>query len=137
MSSTSKLPNYITPTTQAAWNYDVLRYYNEYYATEKETQNRRIARNYAMYQADIRKQNQNVFQNNKGIKTYFFYTYLYSYMIHEYPEVNGIRKNIIYIRIQNQNTWCLQRIINLKKGECLFDQLFQNKFNYVLSLIKG
>jgi len=128
------IPNYIPPTTEAAWNYDVLHYYNQYCATEKETQNRRIARNYAMYQNDLKLQNRNPYQNQKGFKTFFFYSYLYSYMIHEFPEVNSLRKNVIYIRLNN--SWCLQHIIYLKKGECLFDKLFTNKFNYLLSLYK-
>jgi hypothetical protein len=136
MSSVSNLPNYVTPTTKASWDYDVLHYYNQYCATEKETQNRRVARNYAMYQADLKKQNQSMIQTKNGIRTYFFYTYLYSYMVHEYPEVNGLRKNVVYLRLPNQNCWCLQRTILLKENQCLFDFLSRNKFNYLLSLYK-
>ena len=42
----TNLPNYIPVVNKQTWDYDVLAYYNQYYATAYETQQRRNYRNY-------------------------------------------------------------------------------------------
>jgi hypothetical protein len=103
-------PNYIPVTNQATWNYDVLSYYNEYYATPYETQQRRIMRNYINNQKTIADSNKNNYTNNKGKKFCFFYTQTQSYMLVQYTDpgqkyadlftvVNGVWQHVK--RMQN------------------------------------
>jgi hypothetical protein len=64
--------NYIPVKNYADFEYDVYSYYNQYYASEKTTQNRRIMRNYLNNQESIKKSNQNPFMNKQGKKFYFY-----------------------------------------------------------------
>ena len=77
-------PNYIPVANEATWNYDVLSYYNQYYASPYETQQRRIMRNYINNQNTIRESNKNNYINNQGKKFSFFYTLTQSYMLIQY-----------------------------------------------------
>jgi hypothetical protein len=120
----TNLPNYIPVVNKQTWDYDIYAYYNEYYATAYETQQRRNYRNYLNSVNDIKKSNKNPYTNNQGKKFYFFYTYAQNYMIIE----NTFKKSLsVYIRINNN--WCgmkyypgksgcgeVQKIINELKG---------------------
>ena len=55
----TNLPNYIPVVNKQTWEYDIYAYYNQYYATEYETQQRRNYRNYINSQNDIKKSNKN------------------------------------------------------------------------------
>lgn len=77
------LPNYIPVKNMADFNYDVISYYNQYYAPSQVTQNRRILRNYAMYQDSLKKSNKNPFINNNNKKFNFLYTNQQTIMIVE------------------------------------------------------
>lgn len=103
-------PNYIPVTNQATWNYDVLSYYNEYYATPYETQQRRIMRNYNNNQKTIADSNKNNYTNNQGKKFCFLYTQTQNYMLVQYTDpgkkyadlfmvVNGVWQHVK--RMQN------------------------------------
>jgi hypothetical protein len=111
-------PNYIPVTNKATWDYDVLAYYNQYYATPYETQQRRIMRNYINNQNTIKTANQNNYTNNQGKKFAFFYGLTQSYMLIQYTDpskkyadlftvVNGIWQHVK--RIQNYK--CGQKIV--------------------------
>lgn len=97
----TKLPTYIPVKTMADFNYDVLSYYNEYYATEYETQQRRILRNYYNNNQSIKQANKNPFINNQGKKFNFFYSYAQNYMF-----VEDTKTNIIDIYILINKSWC-------------------------------
>lgn len=77
-------PNYIPVTNKATWDYDVLSYYNQYYATPYETQQRRIMRNYINNQNTIRESNKNNYINNQGKKFSFYYAQTQNYMLIQY-----------------------------------------------------
>jgi len=74
-------PNYIPVKNMADFNYDVIAYYNQYYASPYVTQQRRNYRNYLMTQNDIKVANQNNYVNNADKKFYFFYTLTNNYML--------------------------------------------------------
>ena len=101
-SGNSSLPNYIPVKNMADFNYDVISYYNQYYASAKTTQNRRIMRNYLNNQASIKKSNKNPFMNNAGKKFNFFYSYAQNFMIVEN------KNNSIDIFILINKCWCHQ-----------------------------
>ena len=65
-------PNYIPVKNMRDFDIDVVIYYNQYYASEKTTQNRRIMRNFINNQESIKKANQNPFMNKQGKKFYFY-----------------------------------------------------------------
>ena len=99
-------PNYIPVKNYRDFTIDVYSYYNQYYASPKETQNRRILRNYINNNNSIKKSNINPFINNKNIKFNFVYGEAETYMV-----VQNNNKSIdIYIKIGEQ--WCLQRHFN-------------------------
>jgi hypothetical protein len=98
----STLPNYIPVKNEQDFNYDVIAYYNQYYASPYVTQQRRILRNYLSNQQTIKEFNRNPFINNKNKKYYFLYTYAQNYMIVENPNSKDL-----YILI-NKN-WCKMR----------------------------
>ena len=66
-------PNYIPVKNMQDFNYDVVSYYNQYYASAKTTQNRRIMRNYLNNQQSIKEFNKNPFINNSSGKKFNFY----------------------------------------------------------------
>jgi hypothetical protein len=94
-------PNYIPVKNMRDFNIDVLIYYNQYYASEKTTQNRRIMRNYLNNLESTKKANQNPFMNKQGKKFYFFYSYIQNYMVIENTDNNSID---VYIYINK--CWC-------------------------------
>jgi len=104
-------PNYIPVNNYQDFEYDVYAYYNEYYATAYETQQRRNYRNYINSQNDIKKSNKNVFQNSGGKKFYFFYAQLQSYMI-----VENINQKSIAIYININGNWCGMKYYPNKSG---------------------
>ena len=77
-------PNYIPVVNEATWNYDVLSYYNQYYASPYVTQQRRIMRNYINNQNTISESNKNNYINNQGKKFSFFYSQTQNYMLIQY-----------------------------------------------------
>jgi hypothetical protein len=81
-------PNYIPVVNKATFDYDVLAYYNQYYASPYVTQQRRNLRNYLMTQNDIKVANQNNYTNNQGKQFYFFYTLTQSFMLIKYTNQN-------------------------------------------------
>ena len=103
-------PNYIPVKNYADFTADVYLYYNQYYATAYETQQRRILRNYINNNNTIKQSNINPFLNNKNIKFNFVYGEGQTYMV-----VQNANKSIdIYIKIGTG--WCLQR--HLDKINC-------------------
>jgi hypothetical protein len=99
-------PNYIPVKNYRDFTIDVYIYYNQYYASPKETQNRRIMRNYLNNQASIKKSNINPFINNKNKKFNFVYGNGQTYMV-----VQNENKSIdIFININK--FWCLQKHFN-------------------------
>jgi len=94
-------PNYIPVKNMKDFNYDVISYYNQYYASPYVTQQRRILRNYINNNQTIKQSNKNPFINNGDKKFYFLYTYAQNYMIIENQKL-GTTDMYIYI---NKN-WC-------------------------------
>jgi len=92
-------PNYIPVKNYSDFEYNVYFYYNQYFASPKTTQDRRIMRNYLNNLESIKKSNQNPFMNNKGKKFYFYYVNNQTYMIIQ--EESNVRT---FINI-NKN-WC-------------------------------
>ena len=107
-------PNYIPVKSKADFDIDVIIYYNQYYATEKETQQRRIMRNYLSNQETIKKSNQNPFINNAGKKFNFLYTYAQNYMI-----VTDTIKNTVTVYIRINNSWCTLRHMKNNLASCI------------------
>jgi hypothetical protein len=101
MSYNSGLPNYIPVKNRYDFEYDIYAYYNQYYATAAETQQRRIMRNYLSNQQTIKQYNKNPFINNKSKKFNFLYTYGQTYMIVE----DKLKENIVMYILINNN-WC-------------------------------
>lgn len=99
------LPTYIPVNSEAAFNYDVYSYYNQYYASPYVTQQRRILRNYYNNNQSIKESNKNPFINNIGKKFYFLYTYAQNYMI-----IEQNKTTTIYILIKN--CWCKLKVFN-------------------------
>ena len=114
----TKLPTYIPVTNKQTFDYDVISYYNEYYAPAHVTQNRRIMRNYINNVNSIKEFNKNPFIN-KNKKYNFLYTYSQTYMIVE--EHNKIN---IYILINN--CWKLQNCITNKKNCEILNNIIKN-----------
>ena len=101
-------PNYIPVKNEQDFNYDVLAYYNQYYASPKVTQNRRIMRNYINNVNATKQFNKNPFMNSNK-KYNFLYTYAQNYMVVE-------DKNKIDIYILINKCWCHQNTITDKKN---------------------
>jgi hypothetical protein len=105
-------PNYIPVKNRYDFEYDIYAYYNEYYATPYETQQRRIMRNYLSNQQDIKKSNKNFFKNDKTKIFNFLYTNGLTYMI-----IEDKMKNVIQMFILINKIWCpFKRFSN--KDEC-------------------
>ena len=99
-------PTYIPVKNMNDFNYDVISFYNQYYASAQTTQNRRILRNYLSNQQTIKQSNKNPFINNKGLKYYFLYAEIQTYMI-----VENLREKNANIYILIGNHWCHQKYI--------------------------
>lgn len=95
----TSLPNYIPVNNYADFTYDVYHYYNEYCASPKTTQNRRIMRNYLNNVETTKQYNKNPFINS-GKKFNFLYTNGGSYMF-----VESNNSTDMYIKINS--SWCL------------------------------
>ena len=119
-------PNYIPVNNMQEFDYDVCAYYNQYYASPKVTQQRRIMRNYLNNQQTIKQFNQNPFLNNKSKKFNFLYTYAQNYMIIE-NENNSLD---VFIKI-NSN-WCHMKHINDKNNCKELDSIISSKKNIAL-----
>ncbi len=114
------MPNYIPVKNMADFNYDVIAFYNQYYASPKTTQRRRLLRNYISNNQVIKQYNQNPFINNKGKTFNFLYTYDQNYMIVQTKETTTL---YIYIN----KCWCKMGIFD-NKTECYkFITLINNK----------
>ena len=96
--SNTSPPNYIPVNNYADFTYDVYHYYNEYCASPRTTQNRRIMRNYNNNLDTIKQFNRNPFINS-GKKFNFLYTNGASYMF-----VESNNSTDMYIRINS--SWC-------------------------------
>jgi hypothetical protein len=114
-----KFPEYIPVINKQTFDYDVLSYYNQYYASPRVTQNRRIMRNYINNSNTTKKYNINPFINNKNKKYNFLYTYGQTYMI-----VEESNKIIIYILINN--CWKYQNCITNKYNCNVLDYIIKN-----------
>ena len=75
------LPNRIPVKNYYDFEYNVIHYYNEYCASAKITQDRRIQRNYQNNLLSIREYNRNPFFNNQGKKFNFLYTNQQNYRL--------------------------------------------------------
>ncbi len=109
--------------TPAQWNYLVNNYYNEYYATEADTQRRRQERNLRNNNRSIQLANKNPFIQNhqqSGTTTYFFYmnTYNYKYIVYQ-PDANGKRKVNAFVFINGTGVWCNMGFFELQAGQTL------------------
>jgi hypothetical protein len=103
-----KPPVYIPVTNKQTFDYDVISYYNQYYAPAKVTQNRRIMRNYINNLNATKQYNKNPFMNSKK-KYNFLYTYDQNYMI-----IEDTNKIDIYILINK--CWKHQSCITNKNN---------------------
>jgi hypothetical protein len=93
-------PNRIPVKNYYDFEYNVYNYYNQYCASAKTTQNRRIQRNYQNNLLSIKEYNRNPFINNQGKKFNFLYTYAQNYRL-----IQNQNKSIdMYILINN--CWC-------------------------------
>ena len=105
-------PNVIYPvTTMQQFDYNVYSYYNQYYASAKVTQDRRLLRNYYNNQTSIAAFNKNPFINNKGKKFNFLYTNQQNYRFIE----NKDKSIDVYIYINK--CWCHMKHY-LNKDDC-------------------
>ena len=120
MNNNCNKPNYIPIKNMKDFDYDVLSYYNQYYASPKTTQNRRIMRNYLNNQASIKKSNINPFINCVGKKFNFFYSYAQNFMIVEN------QNNTIDIYIQINNCWCHQNHLPNKNNCKILENIVKN-----------
>jgi hypothetical protein len=120
-----KNPNYIPVKNYADFTIDVYTYYNEYCASPKVTQNRRILRNYLNNNQTIKESNKNPFINNKGKQFYFFNSEVQSYMAIEYTTnlIPNKPQNSIDIFIRINSHWCLVHHVP-NKNACLQFQEF-------------
>lgn len=111
-------PSKITPVTNMAeFNYNVYAYYNQYCASAKVTQDRRILRNYYNNQQSIKQSNINPFKNNKNKIYSFLYTYQQNYMI-----IQDKNKNLYNVYINIKGSWCHMKTFT-NENDCI---LFQN-----------
>ena len=104
----TSLPTYIPVTNKQTFDYDVLSYYNEYCASARVTQNRRIMRNYINNVNATKQYNKNPFINSNK-KYNFLYTAGQTYMF-----VKDGSKIDIYILINK--CWNHQKCIIEKKN---------------------
>jgi hypothetical protein len=114
----TKPPTYIPVTNKQTFDYDVISYYNEYYASPYVTQNRRIMRNYLANVNTTKQYNRNPFIN-KNKKYNFLYTYSQTYMI-----VEDSNKIDIFILINN--CWKHQNCITNKNNCEILKNIIKN-----------
>ena len=109
-------PEYIPINNSAAnWNYNVIHYYNQYFASPQTTQNRRIQRNYQMYQQNLKESNKNVFQNQNKQFRFYYRTFQPLMFVYEPRFQPNQQKLTIYIKIDT--SWCLQRELVYNKND--------------------
>lgn len=114
------MPNYIPVHNMADFNYDVVSFYNQYYAPAHTTQRRRVLRNYINNNESIKKFNKNPFMNNNGKTFNFLYTYDQNYMIEQTKETTKLYINI-------NKCWCKMGIFNNKTDCYKFIYFINNK----------
>lgn len=107
----TNLPNYLPVKNRYDFEYDIYKYYNQYYASSYVTQQRRIMRNYLSNQDTVKQNNRNPFINNQNKKFSFLYNYDQTYMIVQN------KNNIINMFLLINNHWCpFKKFSN--KNEC-------------------
>lgn len=106
----------IPVTNMQQFDFNVITYYNQYYAPAQVTQNRRVLRNYYNNQQTIKQFNVNPFMNNKDKKFNFLYANKQTYMIIEL-------KNNYDIYILINNCWCHMKHFS-SKNDCINFQNF-------------
>jgi len=113
-------PTYIPVVNKQTFDYDVISYYNEYCASPRVTQNRRIMRNYINNVNATKKYNKNPFIGPFVNKKYnFLYTYGQTYMI-----VENSNKIDIYILINS--CWKHQNCITDKNNCEILNNIIKN-----------
>lgn len=120
--------NYIPVNNYGNFEADVYLYYNQYYASPKTTQNRRILRNYTNNNYSIKKWNKNPFINNKGKIFYFFQSLIQSYMVIEYTTnlIPNKPKGSLDVFIKINTNWCLLKHVPDKNSCKEFEHFLKN-----------
>jgi hypothetical protein len=120
INNNSSRPIYIPVVNKQTFDYDVISYYNQYYASAYVTQYRRIMRNYINNLNTTIKYNKNPFINKNSNKKYnFLYTYSQTYMT-----VEDNNKIDIYILINN--CWRHQNCITDKNNCEILNNIIKN-----------
>ena len=117
------LPNRIPVSNYLEFDYNVYHYYNQYCASPRTTQNRRIMRNYQNNLLSIKEYNRNPFINNQGKKFNFLYTNQQNYRLIQ----NKDKSIVMYILINN--CWCPMKHFS---GENDCKQFIKLMKNYAL-----
>ena len=107
---------FIGPPTNQPFEVQVYTYYNQYYATEYETQQRRLLRNLYNNNQSIKEANQNPFLQNPDKKYYFQYNEGNTYMYVEttLPDKKKVEK---YVYIYTQKVWCPKSSFYIEKSK--------------------
>ncbi len=105
--------------THQEFDYLVNNYYNQYYATEADTQRRRQLRNLNNNNKSIALNNKNPFIGSKG-QTFFFYmnTYTYKYIVYQ-PDSFGKRKVDSFVFINSTGCFCPMGCFELEPNQTL------------------
>lgn len=114
---------------QAEFEKQIYTYYNQYCASPKTTQDRRIMRNYLSNQQSIKQWNRNPFTQNKNKKYYFQYEQGGTYMYIEFLPVYNTKKVMKYTFTGNcwchQNTYHIPTTENIQTWICNKEQKLQ------------
>jgi hypothetical protein len=122
MANLIKSPNYIPVKTKADFDIDVITYYNQYYATEYETQQRRILRNYYSNLEVTNNWNKNPFIANPNIKYNFIYANNQSWLI-----ATNLKQKISTIYMKINNCWQFCRCFKNSPENCAIIQNLASK----------
>jgi hypothetical protein len=120
--------NYIPVNNYGNFEADVYLYYNQYYASPKTTEYRRILRNYINNNHSIKKSNKNPFINNKGKIFYFFHSLIQSYMVIEYTTnlIPNKPQGSLDVFIKINTNWCLVKHVPDKNSCKQFENFLKN-----------
>jgi hypothetical protein len=113
MTNLIKSPNYIPVKNKADFDIDVIIYYNQYYATAYETQQRRILRNYYSNLQVTNEWNKNPLIANPNLKYNFLYINYQSWLI-----VTNKKQNINTIYLKINNCWQFFKCIKNTPENC-------------------
>jgi hypothetical protein len=113
MASLIKSPNYIPVKNKVDFDIDVITYYNQYYATEYETQQRRILRNYYSNLQVTNNWNKNPFIANPNIKYNFFYANNQSWLI-----ATNLKQKTSTVYMKINNCWQFFRCFKNTPENC-------------------